>query len=120
MISRAHRFHGYGSLRQVYQSGATVRGPLFAVKSLANPRRRTWRLAVVISRKVEKSAVARNRMRRRLYEAVGRLGEDIAEPYDIVLTVFSNELLHEPADSLATQVKNQLNAAGILGRRSKT
>lgn len=114
MISRAHRFHGYGSLRQLYQNGSTVRGPLFALKSLPNPHRQTYRLAVVVSRKVEKSAVARNRMRRRLYEAVRLLEADMTQPYDIVLTVFSRELIDEPAGSLAKQLKSQLAAAGIL------
>jgi ribonuclease P protein component len=68
MISRTNRFHGYSSLRNVYRHGSTARGPLFAVKAIANPKRRSYRLAVVVSRKVNKSAVARNRMRRRLYE----------------------------------------------------
>lgn len=116
MIPRANRFHGYGSLRQVYQSGTTVRGPLFAVKALANPRRLGYRTAVVVSRKVEKSAVTRNRMRRRLYEAVRLLEDGITEPYDIVLTVFSSDLLSEPSDSLRAQVKSQLSAAGVLGK----
>jgi ribonuclease P protein component len=73
MISRTNRFHGYNSLRNVYRHGNTARGPLFAVKSLQNPRRKSYRLAVVVSRKVNKSAVARNRIRRRLYEQAKEL-----------------------------------------------
>lgn len=119
MISRKHRFHGYGSLKHVYQRGTTVRGPLFAVKSLQNPKRDSYRLAVVVSKKVNKSAVARNRMRRRLYEAVRLVGDDILRPYDIVMTVFSESVLEEPTDSLARQVKKQLADAGILARRIK-
>ena len=93
MISRQHRFRGYGSLKYVYKNGATVRGPLFAVKAIENPKRDSYRLAVVVSRKVNKSAVARNRIRRRLYEAVRQLEVDIIRPYDIVLTVFHNSVL---------------------------
>lgn len=119
MISRRHRFHGYGSLKNVYRNGAIVRGPLFAVKSLTNPKRDSYRLAVVVSRKVNKSAVARNRIRRRLYEAVRVLEEDILRPHDIVLTVFHDSLLNEPASSLAHQVKKQLTEAGILAKRIK-
>ena len=119
MISRKHRFHGYGSLRHVYKNGATVHGPLFACRAIQNPKRDSYRLAVVVSKKVNKSAVARNRIRRRLYEAVRQLEADIIQPYDIVLTVFHSSVADEPARSLARQVKKQLTDAGVLARRVK-
>ncbi len=119
MISRKHRFHGYGSLKNVYKNGATVRGPLFALKVIQNPKRDSYRLAVVVSRKVNKSAVARNRIRRRLYEAVRQLEGDIIQPYDIILSVFHGSIIDEPAESLARQVKKQLTDAGVLARRVK-
>ena len=119
MISRKHRFHGYGSLMHVYKNGTVVRGPLFALKAMQNPKRSSYRLAVVVSKKVNKSAVVRNRIRRRLYEAVRALEEDITQPYDIVLTVFHSSVTDEPAESLARQVKKQLIDAGILARRTK-
>lgn len=113
MISTTHRFHGYNSLRNVYRHGATVRGPQFAIKALHNPRRRGYRAAVVISRKVNKSAVARNRMRRRLYEAVRGLESQINQPYDIVITVFNDSLLELPATELQQQLKKQFKEAKI-------
>lgn len=119
MISRKHRFHGHASLKYVYQNGKTIRGPLFALKFAQNPKRDTYRLAVVVSRKVNKSAVARNRIRRRLYEAVRQLEADILRPYDIVMTIFNGSVLEEPAESLARQVKKQLMDAGILAKRIK-
>ncbi|HEU5005110.1 MAG TPA: ribonuclease P protein component [Candidatus Saccharimonadales bacterium] len=115
MISRKHRFHGYGSLKYVYRNGNTVRGPLFAVKSLHNPRRKSYRLAVVVSRKVNKSAVVRNHIRRRLYEVVRSLEDQIAEPYDIVITVFHDVVTEESPKKLASQVKKQLSQANIIG-----
>jgi ribonuclease P protein component len=119
MISRRHRFHGYNSLKFVYRHGQVVRGPFFSVKYAINPKRRTYRLAVVVSRKVNKSAVARNRTRRRLYEMVRLLEPDIKEPYDIVLTVFHDTIGEEPPASLARQVKKQLQAAGILAQPNR-
>jgi ribonuclease P protein component len=114
MISRAHRFHGYNSLNFVYRSGQTVRGPLFAIKYILNPKRKTYRAAVVVSKKVNKSAVARNRMRRRLYAALREMEPHINEPYDIVLTVFHDSLLEESAGNLSRQLKRQLESAGII------
>ncbi len=119
MISRKHRFHGYGSLKYVYKNGVTVRGPLFALKTTKNPKRDSYRLAVVVSKKVNKSAVARNRIRRRLYEAVRALETDITGPYDMVLLVYHSSVTDEPAEALAAQVKKQLVAAGVLARHAK-
>lgn len=117
MISRTNRFHGYGSLRHVYRRGTTIRGPLFSIKVLENPKRSQYRLAVVVAKKVHKSAVARNRIRRRLYETVRLLGPDIINPCDIVITVFHDSLIDEPIASLTQQVKKQLQQAGVLARR---
>lgn len=114
MLSRSHRFHGLGSLRGVYRRGSTARGPLFAIKYQPNPRRGTYRAAVVVSRKVHKSAVARNRMRRRLYELLRGLEGQIDGPYDIVITVYQESLLDAPIKQLRGQLKKQLKDAGIL------
>jgi ribonuclease P protein component len=87
MIARKHRFHGYGSLKYVYQNGKSVRGPLNVLKYAPNPKRTQYRLAVVVSKKVAKSAVTRNRIRRRIYETF-RLALPVDTPaYDLVVTV---------------------------------
>ena len=100
----------------VYKSGRTIHGPLLAIKYAANPHGQTYRVAIVVSRKVNKSAVARNRMRRRLYAIMREMGNQINGPYDIVITVFHDTLISEPQKKLVTQVKNQLSQAGILSR----
>lgn len=114
MISRRHRFHGYNSLRFVYQNGETVRGPLCALKFAPNNRRDEYRLAVVVSKKVSKSAVQRNRIRRRLYEAFRHQAAHIQRPYDMVVTVFSDELRTIPAAEVDRLVHAQLKQAGII------
>lgn len=111
MIARSHRFHGYGSLRYVYQNGKTVRGPLTAVKFIPNPKRDRYRLAVVVSKKVHKSAVRRNRIRRRLYESVRKM--NVRNSFDIVITVFHEQVADMPAAELNRLVKAQLEQAGI-------
>ena len=114
MISRQNRFHGHASLRFVHQNGKTTRGPFFLLKSATNPRRSNYRLAVVVSRKVHKSAVARNRIRRRLYAAVRPLQSDINQPWDVVINVYDAKLSDEPPKELARLVKKQFTAAGII------
>jgi ribonuclease P protein component len=114
MIGRKNRFHGYNSLRFVYRGGRMARGPLFGVKALENPRRADWRAAIVVSRKVSKSAVARNRMRRRLYATIQKQAEHIAGPSDIVITVFNDGVLETSAAELASQLKKQFKELNIL------
>lgn len=114
MISRSHRFHGYNSLRYVYQHGQTVRGPLTSLKYVRNDRRKNYRLAVVVSKKVNKSAVTRNRIRRRLYEAVRREQDKITEPYDLVITVFHDTVAELKVDEIDRLVRAQLKQANIL------
>lgn len=114
MISRKNRFHGHGSLRYVYRNGKTVRGPLCAIKYVDNPKRNEYRLAVVVSKKVHKSAVVRNRIRRRIYEAVRLEAPGMQGAFDIVLTVFSDQVASIPAEEVTKTVRAQLKQAKIL------
>jgi len=114
MIGKSNRFHGYNSLRFVYRNGQTVRGPLFSINYALNSRRSQYRAAVVISRKVHKSAFVRNRIRRRLYEIIRKLSPQIDQPYDIVVTVFHATVKDEPQTNLERMLKKQLSEAGIL------
>lgn len=114
MLTRKHRFHGHNSLRYVYQNGKTVRGPLCAMKFVRNDRRKDYRLAVVVSKKVHKSAVVRNRIRRRVYEAFRLESPKIVEPYDIVVTVFNEQLANISGEEVKKLVHAQLRQAKII------
>ncbi|MEK7059598.1 MAG: ribonuclease P protein component [Patescibacteria group bacterium] len=108
MISVAHRFHGYGSLRGVYQSGQTVRGPLMNLRYGLRDRHKPYRLAVVVSRKVSKSAVVRNRIRRRIYEAVRQSSVDIEPGTDMIITVFDEQLAEQESAKLRAAIDELL------------
>lgn len=114
MIAFKHRFHGHGSLRYVYQKGEAVRGPLLSIKYIVNERRNTYRMAVVVSKKISKSAVVRNRIRRRIYETVRTQEQRVVKPYDIVVTVFSDQLATLETDKLKDAVSSQLERAGVI------
>lgn len=117
MIIKAHRFHGHASLRYVYRHGVTVRGAWFSVRYAENTKRSNYRAAVVVSKKVSKSAVVRNRIRRRVYEALRGFEDDIVRPYDIVLTIFSETVKDTKFEDLQKQLKRQLKEAGLLAKR---
>lgn len=111
MFRRTHRFHGYNSLRGVYTRGQTVRAPLLALRYAARERSRPYRVAVVVSRKVSKSAVVRNRIRRRVYEVVRRQEKTLPAGFDLVFTAFGEELASLGADQLEAMVVRLLQKA---------
>lgn len=112
MLTRAHRFHGHASLNYVYRHGSTVRGPQIALRYVRNNRRSDYRVAVIVSRKVHKSAVQRNRIRRRIYEIV-RTGKSISQSFDIVITIFSEQMVEMPPAELQHLIYGLLGKAGV-------
>lgn len=91
-----------------------------SLKYAPNSRRRDYRMAVVVSRKVSKSAVVRNRIRRRIYEAVRKREADITGPYDIVFTAFGDQLAIMPASELLDRVYGKMEEAGIMNSKRTT
>lgn len=117
MISKINRFHGQGSLNHVYRFGKTVRSQHLAIKYIRSKNRKNNRFAVVVSKKVEKSAVRRNRIRRRIYGVVRLLNDQMNEPYDMVFTVFSEQLAHVDAEELKKTIESQLKQANIITKK---
>ncbi len=111
MIARGHRFHGHGSLNRVYRGGKIARGPYLSVKYSPAPSAvGKFRAAVVVSKKVSKSAVVRNRIRRRVYEILRLEAPKITEPYDIVVTVFHERVASVSFDDLRKSLISQLKS----------
>lgn len=100
MVSTLNRFSGTNSLNIVYREGKTLRTKYFSVKYIPNSRRQTYRVAVVVSKKISKSAPVRNRIRRRLYELVRTEVADNIANLDIVISVFDIEIAELPAAEL--------------------
>jgi ribonuclease P protein component len=114
VIDKAHRFHGYGSLRFVYQKGDSVRGTYSVLRYKVNTRRKNYRLAVVVSRKVNKSAVVRNRIRRRIYEYSRDCLKNVKTPYDLVVVIYSDAVAEVEAEDLRQKVCLLFERAGII------
>jgi len=114
MLARTHRFHGYNALNFVHRQGQVVRGQSMSLKYSINTRRDTYRVAVVVSKKVARSAVLRNRIRRRIFEAVRTQAKAIAKPYDLVFMVYNAELAVMDAEKLRKTIADQLRKAGVV------
>ena len=113
MLSQKYRFHGHGSLRYLYRNGQTVRNRSILLKYCENKHRVNSRVAIVVGKKVAKSAVKRNRIRRRVFEIVRKHWDHIKPHHDISLTIFSAEFVTLPADELERQVVGVLLQARL-------
>lgn len=111
MISVRHRFHGHNSLNRVYERGQTVRSPHISLKFQGRGQKPGYRAAVVVSKKVHKSAVTRNRIRRRIYEIIRQTDNRLTDHKDLVFTVFSDQVAGQEAAKLKTTVENLLKKA---------
>lgn len=114
MLSHLHRFHGHGSLRYLYRNGRSQSNRFLNIKYNKNPNRVHSRFAVIVSKKIFKSAVKRNRLRRRIYEIIHTHLDEIERPYDIALTIYSQELLLMPAPELERQIISLLAKERLL------
>lgn len=108
MIAAKYRFHGHGSLSYVYRRGVAFRSRYLTMKYTPNPRRKFPRFAVVVSKKVHKSAVGRNRIRRRIYECVRRELPQLQRAGDVALIVTNSEILTMSSSELEAIVKEAL------------
>ncbi len=113
MLNTAHRFHGFNALNFAHKQGKVIRGSEINLKYTLNQRRSTYRVAVVVSKKVSKSAVVRNRIRRRVYEAARLHLSGMQQPYDFIFMVYSADVAAMDFDQLQQAVKSQLDKASM-------
>ncbi|MGH7158318.1 MAG: ribonuclease P protein component [Candidatus Saccharimonadales bacterium] len=114
MIHRKHRFHGLRSLGFVLRRGQTIRAPGISLKFILNSRRQFHRASVSVSRKVSKSAVVRNRIRRRVYERLRLAEPSITGSYDLMFVAHDAMLAELPAAGIDTRVTRLLEKAGVV------
>ncbi|MBQ3263538.1 ribonuclease P protein component [Candidatus Saccharibacteria bacterium] len=99
MLNRRYRFHSRGGVRYVYRHGKTVRKPKMSLVFCENTRGFT-RVAVVVSKKVEKTAVGRNRIRRRIYEVIRKNFDLIPSRRDYIFVVYNGDVVNMPFSEL--------------------
>lgn len=119
MLEQKYRFHGHGSLRYLFRNGETVRNRSLLLKFCENKHRKNSRVAVVVGKKVAKSAVKRNRIRRRIFEVIRLHWQDIRPHHDLSFTVFSAEFLTMTPEEVEQNVVTLLTSAHLLGKSVK-
>jgi len=113
MISNRHRFHGYGSLKFLYHKGETYRSRSVSLRIVENPRRPEGRCAVIVTKKVQKAAPRRNRIRRRVYEIVRTNWDHITPGYDMMVNVYDPQAGVMPYAELEQTIIGVLKQAHV-------
>ena len=112
MLSSKYRFHSRGGVKYTYKNGKTLRSPDLSLVFAENSRKKT-RFAVVVSKKVLKSAVGRNRIRRRVYEAIRLNFDKFKQPRDYIFVVYNSKIKELPFSELEKSIR-------LLARDSAT
>lgn len=110
MIAQNHRFHGHNKVVAVYRRSQTLRGNLLIMKYTTGGSR-PYRAAVVVSKKVSKSAVVRNRIRRRIYEVVRQFSPAALDGHELVFIVYSNHIASLESPRLKAAIHDLLQRA---------
>ena len=113
MIKKNYRFHSRGGVRYTYQNGKTIRGSKISLVFADNSRNKQ-RYAIVVSKKILKSAVGRNRIRRRSYEALRALLPNIQKPVDCIFIINSKDIFDIDFKELRTLIRDLLKEADII------
>lgn len=108
MLSQKYRFHSRGGVNHTYQAGKTIRTPSISLVFAPNERG-FQRFGVVVSKKVLKSAVGRNRIRRRVYEAIRLELPDFKHSQDCLFVVFNQSIKNMPFRELRRLVHDLLH-----------
>jgi ribonuclease P protein component len=117
MLASKYRFHSRGGVRYVMSHGQSIRQDKLTVVFTPNIRG-GQRFAVVVSKKIYKSAVARNRIRRRIYEAIRT--QLTANPIDRVFIVNSREVRDLPSPELHRNIHDLLSKTVKSAKIKKT
>lgn len=113
MLAARYRFHGHGSLKFLHKNATASRSRYFTIKAIVNPHRRYSRFAVIVSKKVHKSAVGRNRIRRRVYEVLRSMQPHIPGTTDIAVIVSSGEVLDVSHEDMVDTLQSQLKELNL-------
>lgn len=103
MLSSKYRFHSRGGVNYVYRHGESVHTSNMTLVYMPN-QRGMRRFAIVVSKKVLKTAVGRNRIRRRIYEAIRLENPEQLPPIDGIFTVHNSSFLKMPFQEIQSMV----------------
>lgn len=112
MLAKNNRLHKDKEIKSLIHKGQTFFLPEFVIKYQRN-QTESKRFSFVISTKVDKKAVVRNRLKRQLREVARRLLPDINPGFDILI-IAKKQALDLDFEKLSKQISFSLVKARVL------
>lgn len=95
---------------KIKKEGKMYQTPHFGVCVLKKSKEEPSRFGVVISKKIDKLAVSRNRIKRAITESIRRNMQDIEKGYDVLFLV-KKSLASETTESIMNKTQSWLKQA---------
>ncbi|MFH0831054.1 MAG: ribonuclease P protein component [Parcubacteria group bacterium] len=89
MLKRSERLARARDIEAVQRSGQTKRNAFFVVRYLIRPRSKLSRATVIVSKRVSKQAVVRNRLKRQVRALLSSPLRSQRVPMDVTVTIRS-------------------------------
>ena len=99
---------------KIFQTGKTITGRFVFLKT-KKTKNRSCRLCFVVSSKVSKKAVERNKIKRRLREIIRSAYSELAQGYDIVI-IAKKEILSKNFTEIKEDITKTLKEAKIFSQ----
>ena len=112
MLSKKYRFHSRGGVQYTYKHGKTIRTPKISLVHNDNDRG-FQRFAVTVSKKVARTAVDRNRIRRRVYEAIRLELPGFTAKKDNIFVIYSKDIIKMDFEELKALIHSLLEQSMI-------
>jgi ribonuclease P protein component len=109
MLAKNNRYFGAKSIYPVIKYGEIRRGGALQLRRLATNKHESFRFAVSVSKKVDKKAVVRNRIRRIYYESLRLNSSSLPKGTDLFLVVHSSNVLQQDPKQRTEQLLKLLN-----------
>lgn len=113
MLASKFRLTGAQNFKRVQQEGLVLQSANFGLAYLKRKDQETSRFGFVVSTKIARDAVDRNRIKRIIREAVRVSSIDIVNGYDVVFLA-KTTIMRVPTASVMQEVKNTLRQVGVL------
>ncbi|MEX0668691.1 MAG: ribonuclease P protein component [Candidatus Saccharimonadales bacterium] len=112
MLSRPYRLRRRNDFTHLHKKGRVKHAKHFSIK-YDQTSQELPRIAVVVSTKVSKKAVVRNRLRRRIYAQVRQILPSIKPSHDIMIMV-KHTAIDASSNDLGQELVETLVSAGLL------
>lgn len=114
MLDNKSRLSNRNAVRRASRYGKQVKYAELSLRHIDN-NANTPRLAVVVSKKVSKSAVKRNRIRRRVIESYRQnYADKVKGSYDLVIFAHNDHLITKSSTELTSDIGSLLNKAELI------